>query len=334
MKKYLANLSFLFASTLFSAASASDIPEKEPPGARDHPVVSRFAGSVIIGYQTSDFDEMTVPLAPLEGRTFGKVDSSKGRITRIAYLAPPGKSELEISSNFEQALQNAGFQKRFGCRGTADSEACGNAFDVSDALIPDSRLSRLAANHGDFNAMNHGLWSFDKQIFLETARLERADGPVDLVLLVTGNEGKPSGIYLQICETKAMATGQVSVDAKGMAQGLSRQGHVALYGIHLGTDSATIEAESNPTLGEMASLMKSQPALKVYIVGHTDNSGALEHNLTLSTQRAQAVLKALQNLGVPAARMAAKGMASFGPVATNATDEGKAKNRRVELVEQ
>jgi outer membrane protein OmpA-like peptidoglycan-associated protein len=334
LKNNLGSLSLLLVSALSFTASASDIPTRDPQGAHDHPVITRFAGSVIMGYEATEFDAMTLPMGAFKNNAFEKTESAKGHITRIAYVAPPGKSVLEISTNFEQELQKAGFQKRYSCYGTLGDSACGNAYDTSQAVLPNDVLWALSSDAGRHDAMINVIYPTGDKIFIETARLNRKDAPLDIVLMVSGEEGKPTGIYLQICESKAMATGQVTVDAKAMAQGLSQDGHIPLYGIHFGTNSATINADSNSTLGEMASLMKSQPELKVYIVGHTDNSGSLENNLTLSSQRAQAVVKALQDMGVPANRMAPKGMASFSPVATNETDEGKARNRRVELVKQ
>jgi OmpA-OmpF porin, OOP family len=335
VKYHIASFPVLFACAFASIASASDIPKQDPPGAHDHPIISRFAGSVIMGYGTIDYDAMTLPLGPFKKGVFEQTETSKGHITRIAYAAPMGKSALEISENFEQALQNAGFQKRYSCFGTYENRACGPVYQASQAVLSDHAISGMSSlDNRVRNAMYDILYPTGGEVFIETARLDRPEGPVDLVLMISSDAGKRVGISLQICEVKAMTTGQVTVDAKGMSQGLAQQGHIALYGIHFDTGSATITGDSNPTLAQMASLMKSQPDLKIFIVGHTDNTGALDHNLTLSTQRAQAVVKALQNLGVPATRMVAKGMASFGPIATNATDEGKARNRRVELVEQ
>jgi OmpA-OmpF porin, OOP family len=334
VKHHLVRPSLLLACAFASIASASNSPQKDPAGAHDHPIISRFTGSVITGYKTIDFDEVTLPLTPLQNYAFAKTDSSRGRITRIAYVAPPGKSLLEISTNFEQALASAGFQKRFTCRGTQENPACGDAYQVSQAVLPGRILSGMASDAIAQNKMVDILRPTSGDIFVETARLDRPEGPVDLVLMVSSEEGRPAGIYLQICEVKAMEAGQVTVNAKGMSQGLAQQGHIALYGVHFETDSAAITSDSKPTLAQMASLMKSQPELKVFIVGHTDNTGTVDHNLTLSTQRAQAVVKALQDLGVPATRMSAKGMASFSPVAANTTDEGSARNRRVELVAQ
>jgi outer membrane protein OmpA-like peptidoglycan-associated protein len=85
----------------------------------------------------------------------------------------------------------------------------------------------------------------------------------------------------------------------------------------------------------MAELLRSQATLRVHIVGHTDNVGSFEANLALSQERAQAVVAALvSDYRIDAKRLAARGVASLSPVASNLTDEGKAKNRRVELVQQ
>jgi OmpA-OmpF porin, OOP family len=338
MNNYLIRLSSILLCAMTSVASATDSTPKDPSSPHDHPIISRFAGSSITGYQTIDFDAMTLPLAPFKDSAFGKTESIKGRITRIAYAAPPGKSVLEISTNFEQALERAGFQKRYSCYGTPEDPACGDDYGVSNALLPARIVRGLTSNPNVTGDLLGTIRVIQGALFVETARLDRADGPVDVVLFVAKNEDKVAGIYLQICEGKAMTNGQVTADAKGsekdMAQGLAQQGHISLYGIHFGTDSAVIIDDSSSTLGEMASLMKSKPELKVYIVGHTDNAGALDHNLALSNQRAQAVVKALQDMGVAPGRMTAKGLASLAPVATNTTDDGKAKNRRVELVAQ
>jgi outer membrane protein OmpA-like peptidoglycan-associated protein len=85
----------------------------------------------------------------------------------------------------------------------------------------------------------------------------------------------------------------------------------------------------------MAKALKADPKLKVLIVGHTDNQGKLDYNTSLSQRRAEAVAKALSaKHGIDAKRMTARGLASLAPLATNRTDEGRAKNRRVEMVEQ
>lgn len=111
-------------------------------------------------------------------------------------------------------------------------------------------------------------------------------------------------------------------------------GHIALYGIQFASDGAKLTADPDGTLIQMASLLKAQPNLKVYIVGHTDNTGALAHNLALSQQRAEAVTKALVARSIASDRMSDQGLASYAPVTSNRSDAGKGQNRRVELVEQ
>ena len=123
------------------------------------------------------------------------------------------------------------------------------------------------------------------------------------------------------------------VDAAAMAKGLGEKGHIALYGIYFDTDKATIKPESAPTLAEMAKLLQGQPALNVFIVGHTDSQGSYEHNMTLSRQRAEAVAAALvTSYRIAKARLYTAGVGYLSPVGSNASDDGRALNRRVELV--
>lgn len=122
------------------------------------------------------------------------------------------------------------------------------------------------------------------------------------------------------------------ISAGDMAAGIKATGHVALY-ILFDTGLATIKPESKQALDQIAVMLKKEPALKVYIVGHTDNQGILESNQKLSLERAQAVVTELvSKYGVSAGQMIPKGVASLCPVSTNDTEEGRKMNRRVELV--
>jgi OOP family OmpA-OmpF porin len=127
----------------------------------------------------------------------------------------------------------------------------------------------------------------------------------------------------------------VVADASSMAKSINETGKVAVYGIYFDTGKSTLKTESTPTLQEIAKLLKADPALKVYVVGHTDNTGTFEANMKLSLDRANAVVDALVSQhGVNAASLKAWGDGPTAPVATNSTEEGKALNRRVELVKQ
>jgi outer membrane protein OmpA-like peptidoglycan-associated protein len=117
-----------------------------------------------------------------------------------------------------------------------------------------------------------------------------------------------------------------------MAKDLARAGRVAIYGTYFDTDKADLKPESKPILAEIAKLLKQDPTLTLYVVGHTDSVGSLEPNMDLSPRRAEATVKALvSEYGVDPKRPKPFGVGPLSPVASNDTDPGRAKNRRVEL---
>jgi outer membrane protein OmpA-like peptidoglycan-associated protein len=125
----------------------------------------------------------------------------------------------------------------------------------------------------------------------------------------------------------------VVISADQIQRSLAEAGKVVFYGIYFDTDKATLKAESEPTLAEMAKFMRSDAALKVFIVGHTDMQGGVERNQKLSQERAAAVVAALAGKhGVAKERMTAAGVGPLAPVAPNDGDTGRARNRRVEMV--
>jgi outer membrane protein OmpA-like peptidoglycan-associated protein len=120
-----------------------------------------------------------------------------------------------------------------------------------------------------------------------------------------------------------------------MSNDIDATGHVSIYGIYFDTGKSEIKPESDAAISEIAKLLKNNGTLKVYVVGHTDNVGAFDYNMKLSSARADAVANALSaKYGIAAARLKAYGVASLAPVTSNDTEDGKAKNRRVELVKQ
>jgi outer membrane protein OmpA-like peptidoglycan-associated protein len=123
------------------------------------------------------------------------------------------------------------------------------------------------------------------------------------------------------------------VTADAMYDALSKDGFMALY-INFDTGKSTIKPESQPIIDQIAALMKGHADLKLNIEGHTDNVGTPASNKTLSEQRAKAVLDAVVKQGSAANRMAAVGWGQDKPVADNRTEDGRAKNRRVEIVKK
>ena len=141
-------------------------------------------------------------------------------------------------------------------------------------------------------------------------------------------------IHLDLIRSKPMEEKMVLVSAEQMAKSINESGRIALYGIFFDFNSATIKSESQPTLQEIAKFLTNTPALQVMIVGHTDIVGGYDSNLRLSTNRATAVVEALASqYHIDRSRLRPIGVSFAAPIASNRTDEGRAKNRRVELVE-
>ena len=139
---------------------------------------------------------------------------------------------------------------------------------------------------------------------------------------------------LYIVEKQAMAQ-DIVANAAAIDGDLKAAGRAAIYGIYFDTGKAEIKPESEAALGEIAKLLKGDNGLKLYVVGHTDNAGAFDANMKLSQARAQAVVQALVGRhGIAASRLKAYGVGSLAPMAPNVTEEGRSKNRRVELVKQ
>jgi OOP family OmpA-OmpF porin len=136
-----------------------------------------------------------------------------------------------------------------------------------------------------------------------------------------------------IITTKEMQQ-EVTADASSLSDEISKSGHVAVYGIHFDTGKALILPDSEKSLDEIVKLLSNDSTLHLRVEGHTDNQGSSAANQSLSEKRAQAVVAWLAAHGVAASRLTAKGMGQTPPLADNSTDDGRAKNRRVELVKQ
>lgn len=140
--------------------------------------------------------------------------------------------------------------------------------------------------------------------------------------------------YYQTIVTVQAMKQEVTADASSLSDEIQKSGHVAVYGIHFDTGKATLQADSDQVLGEIAKLMAESADLKLRVEGHTDNQGNAATNQVLSEKRAQAVVAWLSAHGVSASRLTAQGFGQTKPVADNSTEEGRAKNRRVELAKE
>jgi OmpA-OmpF porin, OOP family len=137
--------------------------------------------------------------------------------------------------------------------------------------------------------------------------------------------------YIVVLQREGMKQSVGFIDASEMKKAIDARGRVALH-INFDVDKATLRPDAQPLLNEINKLLNADPALKLSIEGHTDNSGTATHNQALSTARARSVLGALVGLGIDPARLQSRGYGQGQPVADNGSEAGRAKNRRVELV--
>ncbi|WP_316195377.1 OmpA family protein [Bradyrhizobium sp. SZCCHNRI3052] len=305
----LAQLTLVAALMCHGLAPAAAQPG-DVAGAKDYPGIGRFAGSVITGYVAKDFDAVRLQAAPFNADKATDERRLEGRVVRIAYRTAPGPSILEVSRNFENQLAKAGFEKLLAC----DTDACGGIpFTEAIDLLPVPQM-----------------WAdgFDYRYF--AGRKEAGGRETFASVLVSQNNQQ---IYAQLTVAELGAMENKMVSAAEMAKGLGDKGHIALYGIYFDTDKATMKPESRPTLEQIAQLLAGQPQLSVFIVGHTDNQGSYDYNLDLSRRRAEAVAAELsRSYRIAPARLRTAGVGLLAPVGSNATDAGRALNRRVELV--
>jgi outer membrane protein OmpA-like peptidoglycan-associated protein len=325
-------------------------PAREPQG------FPRYAGSIIAGGSNAAFDEMTLVTAPLV-RAAGRTDArnnavflpaeaqkAEGRRTRLVYVIPPGRSPLEVVRGYQQTVRERGGDSVFEC---AEAEcggntrlgatSGGNTTGVLNLMMPASDVPQRNGDPVQCAVDNNAR---TQQRFTQM-RLANGGGHVAVLSYVLGDysggsecrawTGRTVAI-VNIIETQAREQRMELVRADAMGASMARDGKVTFYAIQFDTARAEIRPESQPQIAEMVAYLRANPALRVLIVGHTDNQGGLDYNIDLSRRRAASVASALSAAGIAASRLTPQGVGMAAPVSTNDTDEGRAKNRRVEMV--
>ncbi len=312
-------------------------------GAADSAFTGRYEGSTIVGQTVTEFDELVLPAGPAEvkAKAFSKTVSQKGRVVRSLYISPEQRSSLEVFGNYFDALKAKGFTPVFECA-NAD---CGKNFkdlkysakEPAIVVSKDANQRRLFLSRGMFNLIVEPRYALFKKgdagqetyVGLFAGKnVGNRMGDVSKALL------DRVGVLIEIVEPGVREDKIVTLSAEDIGNSLGTDGRVVIYGLFFDFDKATITAESAPQLAEMVSYLKSDKNVRVYVVGHTDNKGELDYNLKLSSARAKAVVDALAKAGIDVGRLVAKGVGPLAPLATNTTEAGQAKNRRVELVAQ
>jgi outer membrane protein OmpA-like peptidoglycan-associated protein len=292
------------------------LAQNDVKGSADHPVVSRFNGSWIRFYEFNKFSQykLRTSLIKRGGEAAAKNQTLEGTVTRIVYQSPKTVNAFEIYKSYEQALVKNGFEKIFACETGACSDGFGYSYPSDNAphiksYIQDQRYFAGRRSENDTT-----------DIYVSLYTVFTNDGPV---------------ARLDIIETKKMDKGQVTVTASKIKSDFEKTGKAVINQIYFESGKAILKSSSVTALAEVAKFLKENPLLKIFVVGHTDNDGDFDFNLNLSQQRAEATVKELNTkYGISADRLKAKGVGYLCPVASNSSESGKAKNRRVELVKQ
>lgn len=346
----------IISTAAFSKVIVPEIPTSDIEGAKDHPLLKRYADSYIVAHQYKSFDEFTFPLSKLERvgekkysgpypRAPKKVKTIEGPYTRLIYIIPVDRSPLEIIRNYQDEIVGSGGNVLWECK----REECGgdkgrgvgssSSGETSLAMIlrPRERLGLEDYSQG-FCAT---IGSIMDQRYL-VAELPEVGAYISIHTYTIKDftytncnafKGRTVAV-VDIVEGKPREKNMVNVEASDMAQQISATGSVSLYGIFFDTDSASVRQESEATLQEIAKLFQQQPDLNLLVIGHTDNAGTFEYNRNLSQNRAQSVVDELSaKYAVSPERLVPFGVSYASPVSSNATAEGQALNRRVELVE-
>ena len=308
------------------AALAADLP-----GSKDPPGMKRYEGSEIIGYREPRFDEFLLPMGPPTSQDppkYAKSLKTEGLVSRYTYVAPAGRTPTELIRNYKLEFQRLDLV-------TLYDKGPGEGGWFGPTLSPISVEDKI----GDILVYNQ-----DQERIL-VGRSKEAS-PTYYYVFVTSYRAGNMPDRLQSRVTKDIALAELVVvtpqqmeqkmafvNAGEMSRSLADSGKIALYGIYFDTDKDSVRPDSQATLQEIAKLLTANPGLKVSVVGHTDNQGKPDYNLDLSRRRAAAVARELTlKYGIAADRLSSFGCGFYSPVASNETEDGKAKNRRVELV--
>jgi OmpA-OmpF porin, OOP family len=320
-----------FCVSAFPVLTASAAWAADASGCADVAGLKRYSGSSIVMCAKRDFADYVLP----EGKSLeydlgtkkGTFESSlalEGRLTQNVYAVPENVSSEDVFRNYKAELAAKGFTVLFEAARADTGPWLGEYFAGTGpgtqiwAYSPDeARYIAALKNDGGVKA------------YVALYIVEFQNGYEPKFMPAKGQ----AMVRLDAIQIGQVADRMVVVSADQITKSLASEGKVALYGILFDFNKASLKPESRPTLDEIARFLKANPAQNVYVIGHTDNVGGFESNMQLSNGRAQAVAADLsRTYGIPANRMFASGVGLQAPVASNASEEGRAKNRRVELL--
>lgn len=296
-----------------TALPTSVVPLSEEDKAKDHSMLPRYPGAKLRNHTKVDTETVTIPFAiNATERTPLKLT---GDLAKHIYVMQ-NVSTLKVYENYKAALTKAGFSLISQCELTQ----CGT--------------EKQASELGGKISLENNAYNWYRKPYYLLAKKSIATGNVYAAIFIGGYEDEV-GLQQIILEEKQVQTGLVNVNADSLKQQIDADGKALIYGIYFDTGRADIKTESKPTLDAIGELLKRNADLLLYVVGHTDDTGDGAANVTLSKQRADAVVANLvNNYQIAANRLQAQGVGPYAPASNNTSDAGKQKNRRVELVKR
>lgn len=268
---------------------------EDEEGCKDSPLFTRMPGYHIYQCESSEFDAKQIPV-DVDADGEGVFETIEGTYHLVVYYMDDDTTPASPL----QILRN----------------------HLNAARAAGAEVVR------EFGAKSYSLGEWpDIQQQVATLKFTR-DGKETWVHLGSVNDGE----YYAIASVERQAMAQ-AVSVNELLDQINRDGFLTLS-VHFDTAKATLRPESAPALDQAVAMLKAAPEMKIEVAGHTDNVGNAESNMALSQQRAESVRAALVERGIDAGRLTAKGYGQTVPVADNRSEDGRAKNRRVEMVKQ
>ena len=259
------------------------------------------------------------------------VKRMEGRLLSRVYEQPEGKSNLEVFRSYERELKSGGFEIHLAAEpSNATHWMVKQLYDPPNTAAFTQRPYRTAGGERRLGLVDLAQIVARADYYLVASRTGAEEEHWVVIVL-----SKDRPLYLiEELTTAAMETGTVTLNLEHLRSEIENAGRIAIYDIHFATGSADIEPESAEALGIIATYL-SETSGSFYIVGHTDDTGSLESNLSLSEARAAAVKTALiSEHAVDGGRLETRGVGPLSPVSNNTGEAGRALNRRVEIVQR
>lgn len=276
--------------------------------------------------EVTPLSSYALPMSPWKNGTLDTLPAEGEVIKQAWQVQGDGLTTLQILSPLREQLSADGYEMLFECQ---DSDCGGFDFRYANKVLPEPAMH---VDLGDFRVLTARKMgaTASEYVCLLVSR-SSARGYVQIVHVAPPSEtGEP--LVATSTKTPDAATAQPA-PAGPLAEQLDTLGRAVLEDVQFATGTSQLGAEEFASLTALADYLLTHPDRKVMLVGHTDAVGSLAGNVALSKKRAQSVARHLTDaLGVPAHQVSADGAGYLAPIATNLTDDGREKNRRVEVI--